>query len=975
MGIQRVKANTTANSTTLTATLPNPTTVGATEIALITTTSGSSGITMPAGWTQRATNTTQSANCFVYDRVVTTTSQQSLTLTLPSGGAVIYLIEATGLNGFDVSAASSGAGPSASLVSGTATPTTANSYLLSFVAHDTNATDAFGAPVTLVDQHTLTGSTTSFHSAYAEGSVTGTTGRTVTVTPSVSASGWETLLVVYKAAAADTTAPTVPGSVAATANSSTSVTVTWAASTDAVGVASYRLRRGGVNVTGATALTGLTFTETGLTPSTAYSYTVSAVDAAGNRSAESTAAPVTTLAPPDTTPPTVPTGATATANSPTQITVGWTASTDAVGVASYRVRRGGVDVTGATAVVGTSFVDTTASPATAYSYTISAIDAAGNRSAESTAALATTPTAGIAISDNFTAQDNAKWTYSPRASVAGGRLNLVRNADYGAMIRSKQTYSLTGSALKAEFVSVPGTTPTTYADTSLTLVSGASDENALSFDFESGVVAGVQLAAYIKTSGTWGPALGPVAYSPASHRWLQIREAGGTVFWETSADGSSWSTLYSTATPWPVTVMSVVLATGDGAGETVVVDNLNYTAIVSQGSATPSGSTSATGDGTNVHKIETLTENWQSGVDGAKWVAAQIDGVRASVSGGRLALTTGTAANSYKAVDSLSRYALAGSSVHASIDYDPVTHVASNEALLQLLGPGSGNRVEWLVHAGVMSARAWSNSVEDAAYSIAPSVRAMFYRISNTGGGPTGGTVSFETSMDAVVWTVRATKVVAWDLTSLLLSFAAGRGDDTSGDETVFFDNVNLAPQSLQGDASLSANSTTTSADGFLTITGPGSAAGVGANAEAVGDGTAFNPNAIVSYVNLTGRFLTDWGQPLEGTIILTPEVRYRVDAVNDRIVSIQARVVPLINGEFVTRIPANGPYWRWRCEVVPADSPVRQSFDIRVPIGAATVDIADCVGDAIPDPAPEEPTGLYPGLDLFPSPTLFPSA
>jgi alkaline phosphatase D len=96
----------------------------------------------------------------------------------------------------------------------------------------------------------------------------------------------------------------------------------------------------------------------------------------------------------DTTAPTVPTGVTATANSATQVTVSWTASTDAVGVASYRVRRGGVDLTGATAVTGTSFVDTTVSASTAYSYTVSAVDAAGNRSAESTAATVTTPAGG-----------------------------------------------------------------------------------------------------------------------------------------------------------------------------------------------------------------------------------------------------------------------------------------------------------------------------------------------------------------------------------------------------------------------------------------------------------------------------------------------------------------------------------------------------------------------------------------------------
>lgn len=99
----------------------------------------------------------------------------------------------------------------------------------------------------------------------------------------------------------------------------------------------------------------------------------------------------------DTVAPTVPSGVTATALGGGSVRISWTPSTDDVGVASYRIRRGGTDLTGATAVAGTTFTDTTVSPSTAYSYTVSAVDASGNRSAESTAATATT-TAGTVVS-------------------------------------------------------------------------------------------------------------------------------------------------------------------------------------------------------------------------------------------------------------------------------------------------------------------------------------------------------------------------------------------------------------------------------------------------------------------------------------------------------------------------------------------------------------------------------------------------
>lgn len=103
--------------------------------------------------------------------------------------------------------------------------------------------------------------------------------------------------------------------------------------------------------------------------------------------------PTSPVEPPaDTTPPTVPSGVTATAQSTTEIQVTWTASTDASGISTYRVFRDG----GTTAVgtpTTTTFSDTGLTPGTSYSYTVVAVDAATtpNASAASTAATATTP--------------------------------------------------------------------------------------------------------------------------------------------------------------------------------------------------------------------------------------------------------------------------------------------------------------------------------------------------------------------------------------------------------------------------------------------------------------------------------------------------------------------------------------------------------------------------------------------------------
>lgn len=95
------------------------------------------------------------------------------------------------------------------------------------------------------------------------------------------------------AGSADSTPPSQPAGLMATAMSSSQVNLTWMASTDNIGVTGYKIFRGGVQI--ATSSTP-SYSHTGLTPSTNYSYTVSAYDAAGNNSAQSGSANATTQA-------------------------------------------------------------------------------------------------------------------------------------------------------------------------------------------------------------------------------------------------------------------------------------------------------------------------------------------------------------------------------------------------------------------------------------------------------------------------------------------------------------------------------------------------------------------------------------------------------------------------------------------------------------------------------------------------------
>jgi len=91
---------------------------------------------------------------------------------------------------------------------------------------------------------------------------------------------------------ADDAAPTTPGRPVAANTTGYSTDLTWAASTDNVGVTSYEVYRNNVRVA---TVTTAQYTDETLRQNTTYSYTVYALDAAGNRSAVSAATSVTTI--------------------------------------------------------------------------------------------------------------------------------------------------------------------------------------------------------------------------------------------------------------------------------------------------------------------------------------------------------------------------------------------------------------------------------------------------------------------------------------------------------------------------------------------------------------------------------------------------------------------------------------------------------------------------------------------------------
>ncbi|WP_309109730.1 glycosyl hydrolase family 18 protein [Saccharothrix sp.] len=173
--------------------------------------------------------------------------------------------------------------------------------------------------------------------------------------------------------------PTAPTNLASPVKTTKTVSLTWnASSPGSLPIAGYEVYNGTAL---ATTVTGTTATVTGLTPNTAYTFTVKAKDTKGTLSGASNQLAVTTNNPADdTTPPTAPGNLRSTAKDAGSVTLAWDAATDNKGVANYDVY---VGTTVKTTVTGTTAKVDGLAPSTEYAFSVRARDLYDNISGSS----------------------------------------------------------------------------------------------------------------------------------------------------------------------------------------------------------------------------------------------------------------------------------------------------------------------------------------------------------------------------------------------------------------------------------------------------------------------------------------------------------------------------------------------------------------------------------------------------------------
>lgn len=229
-------------------------------------------------------------------------------------------------------------------------------------------------------------------------------------------------------AGSDTEPPTAPTNLASSSYSATTVDLTWGLSTDNYGVTGYNIYNGTTFI-GTT--TSTIFTVTGLTPSTAYSFTVKAKDWGNNESPASNSLAITTL--PPVTPPT---NLTSPSVSRSTVDLTWTASADNRTI-GYNIYAGSRLLSSTS---GTSFTVTDLMPDMTYAFTVKAKDSTGSESDSSNSASATTAASPgiLAFNDDFVDGSADGWT------VGAGNWSVTSGKVYKQSAVTISTRTITG---------------------------------------------------------------------------------------------------------------------------------------------------------------------------------------------------------------------------------------------------------------------------------------------------------------------------------------------------------------------------------------------------------------------------------------------------------------------------------------------------------------------------------------------------
>ena len=182
------------------------------------------------------------------------------------------------------------------------------------------------------------------------------------------------------------------------------------------------------------------------------------------------------------------------------------------------------------------------------------------------------------LTDTFDIDNEAVWSHAPGWEVTGGQLVGTPTVDYEWAI-TNESWNREGSENIWQLVqnANPGTGDWDGGGSVTSeLWAGINTTNRALFLFDGGLIGDMVLretngGVHDDTSTT---------YNADLHKWLRIREADGTLYWEGSPNGVIWSVLRSKAATVDYTSVKIGMVTGYWDNEPgdlghLIIDNIN----------------------------------------------------------------------------------------------------------------------------------------------------------------------------------------------------------------------------------------------------------------------------------------------------------------------------------------------------------------------------------------------------------------
>ncbi len=278
-----------------------------------------------------------------------------------------------------------------------------------------------------------------------------------------------------------------------------------------------------------------------------------------------------------------------------------------------------------------------------------------------------------------------------------------------------------------------------------------------------------KLRAYKKVNGAsnW---LAQDDYNPAVHKWFRIRESGGTTYFDTSANGTTWTNFASVANPFAVTEMVIGSEVGtwssEGSTTSATFDNFNYASA----------------------PTATLVDDWSTGsIDSGRWV--NWGGSNATVSAQQFTATS-NAGGGYYGIDSSNAYNLTNSSVVTQVVNAGNQSLGSWEVFPLYTIVDGDNSNQFFFFIGENKIRAYkkvngtSNWLAQDDYN--PAVHKWF-RIRES-----AGTTYFDTSADGGTWSNFASVANPFPVSSMIVGQQVGTWSSEASTTSAIFDNFNV---------------------------------------------------------------------------------------------------------------------------------------------------------------------------------------